>query len=410
MSSATKDRELHRRPLRIVFLLTSMPVGGAETLLVNLLDRLDRSRFDPEVCCLKAKGPLGERISERIPVHCEMTRGKYDVAVLGKLTKLMKSRKYDAAITVGCGDKMFWGRLAAKRAGVPVIASALHSTGWPDRVGHLNRWLTGITDAFIGVARSHGEHLVHGERFPREKVFVIPNGVDTQRFSPCENKSEMRQSLNLPDALPLVTIVAALRPEKNHRRFLDIAKSVCGEGWAANFLIVGDGPEKNDLEDYAEQQKITEHVTFLGNRSDIPQILAASDVFMLTSDNEAAPVSIMEAMACALPVVASNVGSVHEMVLDGETGFVCPLDTQAFARRLGQLLSDPDQMKCMGQAGRNHVVSHGSLEAMVAGYEDLIESLYTQKMKSMADRHRQILVDTETMNAEVIPVDRTSNA
>ena len=96
----------------------------------------------------------------------------------------MIERQIDAVVTVGAGDKMFWGRLAAYFARVPVIASALHSTGWPDGIGRLNRWLTPITDAFIAVADTHGQFLIDQERLPPEKVFVIPNGVDTSRFVP----------------------------------------------------------------------------------------------------------------------------------------------------------------------------------------------------------------------------------
>ena len=143
-------------PLRVMFLVTSMPVGGAETLLVNLVRRMDRRRFAPEVVCLKERGPLGEELAEELPVHFGLTAGKWDLRVLWRLTNLMKQRRADAVVTVGAGDKMFWGRLAAHRAGVPVIASALHSTGWPDGVGRLNRRLTPITHAFIGVAKPHG--------------------------------------------------------------------------------------------------------------------------------------------------------------------------------------------------------------------------------------------------------------
>ncbi len=172
-----------RDPLRVAFLVTSMEVGGAETLLWNLIHRLDRQRFDPQVVCLKERGTLGERLMETHTVHSQLIGGKYDITVIHRLAQLFRSEAIDAVITVGCGDKMFWGRVAAWQAGVPVIISALHSTGWPDGVGKWNRLLTRITDAFIAVAQAHGEHLAFGERFPREKIHVIPNGVDTERFS-----------------------------------------------------------------------------------------------------------------------------------------------------------------------------------------------------------------------------------
>ena len=150
-------RKTQQRPLRVMFLITSMPVGGAEMLLVNLIRRLDRSRCVPYLCCLKELGPLGdELVAEDVPASSHLIRGKYDLAVLWKLVWRMRREQIDAIVTVGAGDKMFWGRLAAKLASVPVIAAALHSTGWPDGVGRLNRLLTPITDGFIGVAARHG--------------------------------------------------------------------------------------------------------------------------------------------------------------------------------------------------------------------------------------------------------------
>ncbi|MCA9240122.1 MAG: glycosyltransferase, partial [Planctomycetales bacterium] len=96
------------RPLKVMFLQTSMPVGGAEVLLVNLVRRLDRSRFSPEIVCLKDPGPLGEEIAREIPLHSNLLRHKLDLRVLPRLARLMRRRKVDAVVTVGAGDKMFW--------------------------------------------------------------------------------------------------------------------------------------------------------------------------------------------------------------------------------------------------------------------------------------------------------------
>ncbi|MCA9215758.1 MAG: glycosyltransferase, partial [Planctomycetales bacterium] len=131
-----------RGPLRVMFLLTSMPVGGAETLLRNLVRSMERTQFEPEICCLKGLGPIGEELAREFETHSHLLSHKLDLRVLPRLASLLKRRKIDAVITVGCGDKMFWGRIAAKLAHVPVVASALHSTGWPDGVGRLNRLLT----------------------------------------------------------------------------------------------------------------------------------------------------------------------------------------------------------------------------------------------------------------------------
>ena len=148
-----------RGPLRVLFVITSMPVGGAETLLVNLCQRLNRERILPELCCLKGPGPLGELLAEQISVHARLLNGKWDWRVLSRLRNLIRARRIDGVITVGAGDKMFWGRLAARLERLPVIGAALHSTGWPDGIGRLNRWLTPITDVFIAVAENHGRYL-----------------------------------------------------------------------------------------------------------------------------------------------------------------------------------------------------------------------------------------------------------
>ena len=370
-----------RGPLRVMFVITSMPVGGAETLLVNLIRRLDRRRFEPYLCCLKEFGVLGEILAEEVPSCQHLIGGKYDVSVWGRLTRLLKRRKIDAVVTVGAGDKMFWGRLAAWRARLPVVLSALHSTGWPDGIGRLNRMLTPFTDAFIGVAKEHGRHLVETEGFPAQKVHVIPNGVDVDRFKPCpETALALRRNLNIPVDAPVCGLVAALRPEKNHLLFLRTAAKVQHHLRDVHFLIVGDGPQRDQLEAAARSTEFTEQIHFLGTRSDIPELLTAMDMFLLTSHNEANPVSILEALATQLPVVSTRVGSVEESVIEGVTGHLAtPGDADQLAGHVLGLLRDPSRASEMGRAGREKVVAQWSLERMVSGYQQLIEDVYRSK-------------------------------
>lgn len=379
-----------RGPLRVMFVLTSMPVGGAETLLVNLVRRLDRDRFVPEICCLKERGELGDVLAAELPVHERLIGGKFDVFVWRRLTRLFRERRIDAVVTVGAGDKMFWGRLAAWSAGVPVIASALHSTGWPDVIQRPNRWLTGLTDAFIGVAPPHGRYLIEQERFPADKVHVIPNGIDVQRFRPQpELRAAGRAALGIAPDAPVCGIVAALRPEKNHRLFLQTAALVRKQLPLARFVIVGDGAERPQLERAAQEPALGDSVLFLGTRSDIPEQLATWDLFALTSHMEANPVSILEALACGVPVVAPRVGSIPETVREGETGFLAaPGDAEALARHWIAVLSDPELGARLGRQGREHVVAHGSLESMVTGYETLLESIYRRKANRGQGRRR----------------------
>jgi glycosyltransferase involved in cell wall biosynthesis len=383
-----------------------MPVGGAETLLVDLVRRLDRKYFVPEIGCLKERGPLGEMLAQEMPVHHNLLVHKYDLRIWPRLTTLLRRRQIDAVVTVGAGDKMFWGRLAARRVGVPVVLSALHSTGWPDGVGRLNRMLTPITDAFVAVADSHGAHLIHNERFPAEKVVVIPNGVDTRRFAPVPDVLAARGELGIGPTDPVVTIVAALRPEKNHELFLSMAQRVSRQLTSAKFLVIGDGPRRAPLEQLALELNIEDRVKFLGSRSDVPRLLSASDVFALTSHNEANPVSILEAMSVGRPVVASNVGSIRDVVVDGHNGFLVPPgDAEQLTNRILGLLEDPVRCQEMGASARKTVVAAWSVDNMVRNYECLIASVFARKRSGNGPQNLQPLAaEVGSTVAELAPL------
>ena len=372
-----------RGPLRVMFVITSMPVGGAETLLTELVRRLDRTQFLPEICCLKERGPLGEELAREVPVFCRLVGRKWDPRVLWRLTRLLRGRRIDAVITVGAGDKMFWGRLAARWLGLPVIAAALHSTGMPDRVGWLNRRLAPITDAFIAVAESHGRYLAAEEGCPADKVRVIPNCVDTERFHPRPPDPALRSALGLAPDAPVAGILAALRPEKNHALFLRAAALVRRHLPQAQFLVIGDGPRRAELELLAQELGIGDAVHFLGSRSDVPELLGLVDVMLLTSHMEASPVSILEAMAAGKPVVATRVGSVAELVLHGQTGYLVESGAaEEIAGHTVELLRERWRAAAMGRAARERVLAQASVGRMVAGYEQLISGIYRAKSQT----------------------------
>jgi len=315
---------------------------------------------------------------------------KYDFAVLPRLARLLKRRRIDAVVTVGTGgDKMFWGRLAGSLAGVPVLISALHSTGLPDRVELPNRLLAPLTDAFVAVARPHARYLAEHEGCPRRKVRVVPNGVDVDMFRPREPDAKLRRQLDLPSGTPVAAIVAALRPEKNHELFLEAAALVRRRVPEAVFLIVGDGPRRTALESLRRKLSLGDAVRLLGTRDDVSRLLGLTDVLMLTSHMEANPVSILEGMACGKPVVATRVGSVPENVIEGVTGHLTtPGDAKEIADRVSDLLIDRDKAAAMGRHARQHVVDHGSCDRMVTGYQDLIAEIYTSKCPTPAGRGR----------------------
>ncbi len=381
----TREFPMHEshsyRPLRTMFVTTCMTVGGEEILLLDLIRRLDRSRIAPELCCLKYLGELGEILACEVPTVTGLLRRKLDPGVLVRLTRLLRSRQIDAVVTVGTGgDKMFWGRLAAWLAGVPVVVSAIHSTGWPTHVEWVNRRLEPITDAFIALAQRHARHIIEKDGCPANKVRIIPNGVDTNRFKMRPASHALAQELGLPFGVPVAGSIAVFRPEKNHALWLRMAAEVHRQLPHAHFLIVGDGPDRAKFESLAAELGLTHVVHFCGERRDVPELLALMDVFVLSSDMEASPVSILEAMASGKPVVSTRVGSIAESVDDGVTGYLCqPGDAVGLAQRVATLLADPPLARQFGLRGCQRVQSHFSIERMVEAYQDLLAGIYTAK-------------------------------
>ena len=300
--------------------------------------------------------------------------------MLGRLTRLMRRRRIDAVVTVGTGgDKMFWGRLAAWLAGVPVICSALHSTGLPDHVELPNRLLAPLTDAFIAVAEPHGRYLAEHEGCPAAKVRVIPNGVDVERFHPRWPKKRSAQGTRLERRTPVVGIVAALRPEKNHEIF-HCAARILGQMPAARFLIVGDGPERAPAGTLARRSRVDRRRSGSWARDDVPEVLSLIDVLLLDLAHGGQSVSILEAMAGEKPVVATRVGSVPETVLDGRTGrLVPPGDVDAASKAVVDLLEQSRPRSRLGSAGREHVLEHWSINRTITGFEDMLSGIYQAK-------------------------------
>jgi glycosyltransferase involved in cell wall biosynthesis len=374
-------------PYKVMFLVTSLEIGGAEMQLVRLLRRFSGSDFEPIVVCLKEPGALAEEVAcLHIPVYSRLLAHKYDFRVLPRLIALIKREKVHILWTQSLGDKMFWGRLAGKLASVPVILAAIHSMGKQDGqksiLGNLNKSLTAITDRFIAVSELQRRFLIEEEGLPSEKMVVIYNRIDLDRFRPKKSPKEIRDSLGIPEKIPVIGQVAKLRPEKGHRVLFAAARTIKKKGAKAVILLIGDGPERVSLEDESKNLGLEKMLRFLGDRKDIPDLVNIIDIGTLSSYAyvETFPVAVLEYMALAKPVVASRVGGIPELVSEGVHGFLFPPgDAETMASHLLTLLSHPEQASEMGQAGQNRIRSSFTLETSMKEIEQLFCSLLAEK-------------------------------
>ncbi|MEA3308129.1 MAG: glycosyltransferase, partial [Chloroflexota bacterium] len=233
-----------------------------------------------------------------------------------------------------------------------------------------------LTDRVACVSQLVADFAVEEVGIPRHKIVVIPNGIDAQAFEHLPAKPQARARLGLPLNSTLVGTVARLNPVKR----LDVLLQATALMNDVHVVIVGAGPEWERLKTLRKQLGLADRVHLAGQQSNVPEWLAALDLFALTSDWEGMSNALLEAMAAGLPVVATAVGGTPEVVVDGETGFlVPPRDPNALAQAIIRLLRDPDLRHQMGEAGRARVAAHFSVEQMVRKTEALYEKLLAEK-------------------------------
>lgn len=369
------------RSPRVEMLASTLVTGGAERVIEALALGLPARGMPVRILCLHEAGAVGEAIARRgTPVLSRIAKRRRDPLAFVRLASLFARNRGSALLSLDHHDAVFAGAAAARAAGLKHRFLAVHSTGLWGKRGSFSmsdRLALGSYEGIVALARTHADYLVRREGIDERRIRIIPNGVDTERFRPPASGVERegtRRELSIPAGRFVVAIVAALRPEKNHRLLLDAAVRIASSRSDFLFLIVGEGPEGEDLRRRARDRSLDDSVRFLGRRDDIPAILRAADASVLCSHPvvETFPLAVLEAMSCGLPVVASDVGAVREMMADGEEGrIVRPGDLEALAGTLLALAEAPEERKRMGRRARERVVGDFAVEGMVRRYADM---------------------------------------
>jgi glycosyltransferase involved in cell wall biosynthesis len=277
----------------------------------------------------------------------------------------------------------FHGRIAARIAGVPVVVSTLHNNDvWANNwiLGHIYGATARYADKLIAVSPEVKDFHIHKTGVSPEKISVIVNAVDVPSFSGHEkDAAAIRKEFGISEDAPLFGIVGRLKPQKDLPTFLMSAVEILREYPKARFLVVGDGPLFDELKKQAESLGLFPALVFTGMRKDIPAILSALDVLVLSSLWEGLPVILLEAMAAGLPVVSTSVDGVMGVVLPDETAFLVPTaNPSALAQACLKFARDPQLRERMGKAGLDRVTSNYSLSAMI----NRISGLYIELLKA----------------------------
>lgn len=376
------------RPLKILHVLDSLAVGGLERVVLEVANGLDCAEFQQTVCCLSRAGALAAQL--RPEVRClDLGKGaQADRLMPLKLARVFRQEQPDIIHTQS------WSGVDAALARIFVRPPRLVHSEHGRHVPYLQqqpwvrqrarRWLYEQADAVFAVSDEVRAYYCCQTGFPAARMQVIANGVDVRRIA-APDKSGVRREWGIADNDFVIGTVARFDATKDLftlARAFALLRANHPQA-SLKLLLVGDGAERPLLEAFAAEHGLQSAVIFTGMQAEVPRLLGALDVFALSSVSEGMPLTVLEAMAAGLPVVATNVGALPELVVEGQTGWLMPpQQPAALAEALARFVTQPALGVEFGAAGRQRVARQFSLDAMLQRYADLYRTVHKEKGRS----------------------------
>jgi glycosyltransferase involved in cell wall biosynthesis len=374
------------RPLRLLWLIDSLNMGGAERLAATFARTIDPSEVELQVCCLRSIGgnPLAPEIDAAgVPVVDLGARHLRDISAFRRLARLLVAERFDL-VHAHLTYASIWGALASRMTGIPLVAS-LHvqpsaASPW-SRERIRERVMCSLLDRWgartVAVSAAQGAAYVEMNRLRADKLEVIHNGIEVDVYAAQrgDERLEVRREFGIPPEAPIAITVSVLREyRKGIHHLLDAAALAANAVQDLHFLIVGDGPLRGGLEHQARALGLSDRVRWVGQRADIPRLLAGSDLFVLPSLQDPFPTVIMEAMAAGLPAVGTIVDGIPEIIKAPSTGrLVPPGDPVALQDAIVELLGSGD-LQTYREAARRRAREHFSAEV----WADRLLNLYAR--------------------------------
>ena len=367
--------------LTIMHSIETAGPGGAENVLLNLLRNLDREKYR-SIVCLRKEGWLTSRVRELgfDTVVVPLEGRAIDVRWCRQVYKVLKKKgvhlmhAHEFAMNVHCS-------VLSSFSGVPCVTTVhgrhYYGERWYRRAAY--RYAARHSH-MVAVSNDIKAHLHKQIGVPAFRVDVVHNGIDTAAFLPDQDtRSRVRHELGVDDGTLLIGAVGNLYPVKGHTQLVKAVAEVKRDYANFRLFIAGRGQLLESLQEEAKQLGVSAHVFFLGFREDVRALLQAMDIFVLPSESEGIPLSLLEAMAAKKPVVVTGVGGIPEVV-DSEVGSICPAnDPRALAEGLLAMLKDPVRARRLGEAGRRRVERDFSLTQMRARYTDLYHRMVSAR-------------------------------
>jgi glycosyltransferase involved in cell wall biosynthesis len=372
------------KPWHVAHLIGRLGTGGAERQLVNYLLAADRQDFRHTAVCLAKTGERGELVGQveaaGIPVISLPVRPRFAPCSLRRLINWMR-RQNVAVVHTHMHHAALWGRVAGKLAGVPVLVTTEHGKElWKNSLQiAIDRGLSRWTSRHIAVSLDGMQIRRQRERIAADRILLIPNGVPIPADPVNESRRRrVREEFGLPANAPILGTVGRLVEAKGYEHLLAALKILRADHPDLRWLAVGEGDRREALTRLAAELDLSDAVIWAGKRHDIDDLLAAMDLWVMSSIREGLPVALLEAMAAQKPIVATQVGGIPDAARDGrEALLVPPSDPKALAGAIAKVLRQPELASELAAAARQRAVA----EYGIAGVAKRIEDIYRQELQ-----------------------------
>jgi len=369
--------------MRVMFLITGLAYGGAETQLVNLATSLKKRGWEVRVVSMLSPQTFTEELKEAgIPLSTlNMRRGVADPRAVFRLVKILREWRPDIV-----HSHMIHANLLARVTRlfykIPVLISTAHSIDEGGRWREIAYRLTdSLADLTTNVSQAAVERYIRVGAAPKDKIIFVPNGIDTSRFKPDRDTGwRLRNELGIDNYFVWLA-VGRFEAAKDYPNMLQAFKMVVDKKQDTLLLLAGQGSLLEETRKLANELDLEDKVRFLGVRRDVPDLMNAADAYVMSSAWEGMPMVLLEAEACGLPVVATDVGGNSEVILNNKSGYIVPPgDSEALAAAMMKMMALPEaERRAMGRAGRAHIEANYSLERVVDQWEGLYRELLQRK-------------------------------
>jgi len=366
------------KKIQVMQIINSLDIGGAERVAVNIAAHLDPDRFDSSILTLEKPGPFAEILDKRgIPFTSLHKKPGARPGVFLDIARHIRKREIDIITTHNYGA-LFYGVFGARLGGCSRLLHVDHNP----RLSSKRRYpiphkrLSSLAYKVIAVSAEVRANLIGQEGIPPERIDMIANGVDDSLFDKPFDRRNLSVLLGIPKGRIVIGTGARLVREKGLVHLLDAASIIKKKRDDFALVIVGDGPMMDELRKKAHDNGLNGRVVFTGARTDFHEIIRLFDIFVLSSVSEGLPLSLLEAMAAARAIVASQVGGVPEVITDGRTGLlVPPMSPALLADAIGRFMDNPRYRAECGERARLRFEEKHSARAMAASYACLYEQM-----------------------------------